>query len=201
MRRSPRRLLSATAVAVVAALATSVSGVLADDRSKRAPRLPAGSIIVKGNVQQKLRLSVADLAAMPNQKTVMVTFNTMNGPRTNTYTGPLLLDVLNRARTRFDPAIKNDKLRHYVTATAGFDNYQALVAWGEFDPSFENKQLLLAVTKNGASLAAAGPELVVPGDAAGGRFVTGVSEVVLDKPDRRRGGGRDDDDDDDRDDD
>jgi len=39
------------------------------------------------------------------------------------------------------------------------------------------------------------PELVVPGDAAGGRFVTGVSEVVLDKPDRRGGGGHDDDDD------
>ena len=31
----------------------------------------------------------------------------------------------------------------------------------------------------------------MPGDAAGGRFVTGVSEVVLDKPDRRGGGGHD----------
>lgn len=201
MGRSRFRLLGLSAITIVSILAVSVTGVLAEDGRKH-PKVPAGSIVVKGNLQTKLVLSVADLAAMPNQQTVTVTFNTASGPRTHTYTGPLLLDVINRAGTRFDPLLKNDKLRHYVSATAGFDGYQALVAWGEFDPSFENKQILLAVTKNGAPLAAEGPELVVPGDKAGGRYVTGVSKVVFDKPGRRGGGhgGDDHDDDDDRDD-
>jgi hypothetical protein len=80
-----------------------------------------------------------------------------------------------------DPAIKNDKLRNYVSVTAS-DAYQALVAYGEIDPSFENKQVLLAVTQDGASLAGEGPRLVVPGDTAGGRYVTGVVQVRIDKP-------------------
>jgi hypothetical protein len=38
------------------------------------------------------------------------------------------------------------------------------------------------VTQGGASLAGQGPRLVVPGDAAGGRDVTGVVNVRIDKP-------------------
>jgi DMSO/TMAO reductase YedYZ molybdopterin-dependent catalytic subunit len=180
------RALASAAIAMVLALAVSVSGVLAHDRGQRSSgALPAGSFAVTGNVQQKLRLSVADLAAMPDQQSVKVTYHAGGGTEDHVFTGPLLLDVLTRALPRFDPAIKNDKLRHYVSVTAS-DAYQALVAYGELDPSFENKQILLAVTQDGASLADHGPRLVVPGDLAGGRYVTGVVRVKLDKP--RRGG-------------
>jgi len=55
----------------------------------------------------------------------------------------LLTDVLARAMPRFAPAIKNDKLRHYVCATAT-GGYQALLAYGEIDSSFGNKKILLA---------------------------------------------------------
>lgn len=185
MRRSRFHSLAVVAIAIVATSAVSVSGVLARDRPDHAPKpLPAGSFVVVGNVEHKLRLSVADLAAMPNQKTVKVSFRSGSGTETHEFTGPLLLDVLARAVPRFDAAIKNDKLRHYVSATAGFDRYQALVAYGELDPSFENKQILLAVSQDDASLADQGPRLVVPGDIAGGRYVTGVSKVRLDKPRR-----------------
>jgi len=43
-------------------------------------------------------------------------------------------------------------------------------------------QILLAVTRNGASLAQDRPPLVVPGDSSGGRCVTGDSRVQLGKP-------------------
>jgi hypothetical protein len=76
--------------------------------------------------------------------------------------------------------IKNDQLRHYVTAT-GSDGYQALVAYGEIDPNFEAKNVLLAITPDGASLADAGPRLVVPGDKRGGRYVSNVVRVRLDR--------------------
>ena len=64
------------------------------------------------------------------------------------------------------------------------DAYQALVAYAELDASFENKPILLAVTQDGASLADQGPRLGVPRDLAGGRYVTGVVKVTLDKPHR-----------------
>jgi hypothetical protein len=180
------RALVIAAIAMVLALAVSVSGVVAHDGGQRSPRaLAAGSFAVTGNVQHKLRLSVADLAAMPDQHSVDVTYHAGSATEHHVFTGPLLLDVLTRAIPHFDPAIKNDKLRHYVSVTAS-DAYQALVAYGELDPSFENKQILLAVTQDGISLADQGPRLVVPGDVAGGRYVTGVVKVKLDKP--RQGG-------------
>jgi DMSO/TMAO reductase YedYZ molybdopterin-dependent catalytic subunit len=184
MRRS--RLAAVALLAILSVLALSVAGVLARERdhgSGHPQPLPAGTFVVTGNVQQKLRLSVADLAAMPNQQTVDVTYRAGGGTEHHVFTGPLLLDVLARAVPQFDPAIKNDKLRHYVSVTAS-DSYQALVAYGELDPIFEGKQVLLATTQDGVSLADQGPRLVVPGDIAGGRYVTGVVKVRIDKPRR-----------------
>ena len=83
-------------------------------------------------------------------------------------------------KPEFDPDIKNDKLRVYVSAT-GTDDYQAIVAWGEFDPDFEAKLILLAVTQDGQSLAAEGLRLVVPGDIRGGRYVSLIDTVRLDR--------------------
>lgn len=181
MRRKRLRPLAIAVTAIVLALAVSVAGVLANTKSPKAGT--AGTFVVNGNVQHKLRLNVSTLAALPNQQTVKVSFRAGGAPEEHTFTGPLLVDVLAKAGPRFDAAIKNDKLRHYVSVTAS-DAYQALVAYGEIDPSFENKKILLAVTQDGVSLADQGPRLVVPGDGAGGRYVTGVVKVNLDKPGR-----------------
>lgn len=179
----PIRLLAVAAMALLSVLAVSVSGVLAHNRPHAQKPPAAGTFVVTGNVQHRLRLSVADLAAMPDQKSVEVDYRAGSGTEHHVFTGPLLLDVLAKAAPAFDPAIKNDKLRHYVSVTAS-DAYQALVAYGEIDPAFENKQILLATTQDGVSLADEGPRLVVPGDVAGGRYVTGVVKVKLNKPHR-----------------
>jgi hypothetical protein len=42
--------------------------------------------------------------------------------------------------------------------------------------------VLLATSEDGRSLATDGPRLVVPGDIAGGRYVTNVVRVFLEKP-------------------
>jgi len=166
-----RRSLFAVGIAAALLAGTGSVGAPADAR----PR--PGRFLVGGDVEQPLKLSVADLAALP-QQTVQVTFQAGSATETHTYTGPLLLDVLNLAAPTFDPAIKNDKLRHFVTVT-GSDGYRVVVAWGEFDPDFEAKPLLLATTEDGASLADVGPRLVVPGDHRGGRYVTNVVNVRL----------------------
>ena len=135
---------------------------------------PAGEFSVTGKVADKLVLSVAELAALPlPSHTVTVTFQSGSSQVTRTFTGPLLDDVLQYARPMFNDKNRNDRLRFYVNAYAGSDGYQAIVAWGEIDPGFENKEVLLAVTEDGVPLDEQGPRLVVPGDIRGGRYVTG----------------------------
>jgi Collagen triple helix repeat (20 copies) len=145
-----------------------------------APPTTPGSVGVVGDVASSLIIDAALLDALP-QHTVNVSFNVGGGaPVPHTFTGPLLLDVLAAAGPRFDPTIKNDRLRHFISVTAS-DGYRALLGYGEIDPAFENKQVLLATTQDG-SPTTGGPRLAVPGDAGGGRYVTGVVQVYLDKP-------------------
>jgi len=72
-----------------------------------------------------------------------------------------VLDVLSRAEPRFDPDVKNDKLRHVVTV-AGSDRYQAAIAWGEIDPDFEGRTVLVAVTEDGRPAADGRPASSCP---------------------------------------
>ncbi len=171
------------AVAVLALTAFTTAGASA---STSAPNLlptiglPPGKVLLIGDVARPQILDVAGLRTLPS-RTITVTFKAGNGTQTHTYVGPLLLDVLNQAGPLFDPTIKNDKLRHYVSVSAT-DGYRALVAYGEIDPGFENKDVLLATSEDGRSLATDGPRLVVPGDISGGRYVSNVNRVFLEKP-------------------
>ncbi|MER7004738.1 molybdopterin-dependent oxidoreductase [Dactylosporangium sp. NPDC000555] len=164
MRFSARRRLTILAAAVLAAVALTAGSASGAPSTGQAPSTARhrAVLVVDGAVAHRLRLNLADLAALP-QQTITVTFQSGAGPQTHTYTGPLLLDVLGQAQPRFDPAVKNDKLRHVVTAT-GSDGYQTAVAWGEFDPDFEHKTILVAVTEDGTPPADGLPRLVAPGD-------------------------------------
>lgn len=183
--------LAALATAVVTGSAPASSAPASSvtlAASASAPHQPAhphrrpGSFVVTGAVTRHLRLDVADLRMLPSQ-TVAVTFRSGSGVERHVYVGPRLFDVLAEAVPRFNPAIKNDKLRFFISVT-GADGYRVLVAYGEIDPDFEAKDVLLATSEDGRSLAADGPRLVVPGDSYGGRYVTNVVRVVLRKPAR-----------------
>ncbi len=182
MNRLRLRPLLAAVVVLILTTFTSASAVA----STSAPSLPAsiglpaGKVLLIGNIEHSRILDVASLRALPS-KTVEVTFRSGSGVERHVYVGPRLVDVLAHARPRFDPAIKNDKLRHFISVSAT-DGYQALVAYGEIDPNFENKDVLLATSEDGRPLDAEGPRLVVPGDIAGGRYVTNVNRVFFAKP-------------------
>ena len=176
MRRIRAFALSAAAVAVAAALSSAAAPTTA-------VALPArhgcsGGALISGNVARPGCASAASLAKLP-QRTITVTFSSDAGPQTHTFSGPLLIDVLNAAKPRFPSTVKNVQLRYAVLATAT-DDYQAAVAWGELDPKFEGKQVLLATTQDGKALAK--PRLAVPGDKAGGRYVSDVVTLRLSRP-------------------
>jgi len=121
-----------------------------------------------------------------------VTFQTSSGPQTVTYKGVLLWDLINdqqaggglKAGTSGENT-KNSFLRLYVLAEAT-DCYGAVVSIGEIDPSFENKQVLVAYAEieNGTVVPLTNVDegfarLVVPGDTAGGRYVSNVRNILI----------------------
>ncbi|MBX9258152.1 hypothetical protein H1Q63_30235 [Desmonostoc muscorum CCALA 125] len=122
---------------------------------------------------------------------ITVSFQTGSGPRTETYYGIPLWELINnpQAAGGLKPGnsgvnTKNSFLRQYVLVDAT-DCYGAVVAIGEIQPNFEGKTVLVAYEKKGSDgkvvpLTDEGfARLVVPGDKAGGRYVSNVRNIVV----------------------
>ncbi|MEH2448476.1 MAG: hypothetical protein V7K18_22690 [Nostoc sp.] len=122
---------------------------------------------------------------------ITVSFQTGSGPRTETYYGVPLWELINNPKaggglkpgnSGLNP--KNSFLRQYVLVEAT-DCYGAVVAIGEIQPNFEAKKVLIAFEKKGSdgkvvSLIDEGfARLVVPGDKAGGRYVSNVRNILI----------------------
>ena len=121
----------------------------------------------------------ADLQALPATN-LTVTYRVNGQPQTHSYTGVLLSTLLTQAKPTFDPQVKNDALRYYVLAR-GSDGYTALISWGELDPGFGNRSVLVAYRQDGQPIS--GKEgalrLIVPGDVKGGRSVSALADIQL----------------------
>jgi DMSO/TMAO reductase YedYZ molybdopterin-dependent catalytic subunit len=141
----------------------------------------SSSLRVSGRIDQPKTYRLADLKALPAH-TVTVSFQGPGGVQTHNFTGALLYDVATAAALHVDADQKNDILR-WTARVHATDNYEVVVAWGEFDPGFEAKQVLLAYADNGQLLTDTGfARLVVPGDKKGGRYVSSVNQVAFNPP-------------------
>lgn len=124
---------------------------------------------------------MAALQALPAVQ-LTATYTAAGSPVTDTYTGVSLWSLLNDAGLITDPTIKNDVLRQYVEAV-GSDGYAAIFSLGEIDPAFGGAQDLVAYADTDGQLGSDGPEgfarMVVPGDAAGGRYVSNLVELEV----------------------
>lgn len=151
------------------AFATSTAAAPSSEKAARS----RDAVVVFGDVRHPQLLTRQRLATYPQQR-ITATFSARGVPTTRTYTGPLLLDVVNGAEPRFETARSNDQLA-FALRIGATDGYRAVVSYGEIDPGFANTPVLLALTEDGVTLER--PRLVVPGDARGGRYVTDVSSV------------------------
>lgn len=136
-----------------------------------------GSVRITGDVVQRRTVTRKDLAALP-QHWQRVTYATSTGTETHTFRGPLLTDVLALAQPAVDPTVKNDILRFAVIATAT-DAYAATISLGEIDPGFGGTEALLALRQDGVALDL--PRLTVPGDLKGGRYVSDVVTLKVER--------------------
>ena len=134
---------------------------------------------VEGAVATPSTFSLASLEAL-KPYTESITYLSGTTPVTDTYTGALLWDVLSSDGIVTNPANKNDLLRRLVTAT-GSDGYQVDFALGELSPSFGNAPILVAYSDTAGQLAGSAgfARIVVPGDIAGGRYVSNLASLTV----------------------
>jgi len=128
---------------------------------------PASSVQVTGMVAHPGPVALAVL----KQVTVTGSFHTMAGQESHHWTGPLLLDVVDRASMTDAPG-KKTHMQHAILAR-GSDGYAVAVAIGEIDSRGEGKQVIVALEQDGKPLPT--PRLVVPNDRA---FARGVRDLV-----------------------
>ncbi len=139
----------------------------------------AQSVRITGAVDQPREWSAADLAREP-ATTETVFLHTGHGAISGSFTGVALWTLLQEAGIKIDPAGKNDIIRHTVTVTGG-DGYSAVLSLGEIDPEFGGDQAIIAYQKDGKPIddPAGFARLVVPGDKAAGRSVSGVVTIEV----------------------
>jgi len=153
-----------------------------------APALPSQGggtttqFALSGSVQTPGVYTLSGLEALP-PTTETVTYLAGGNPVTATFTGVSLWTLLTDAGIVTNPAIKNDILNYYLLAT-GSDGYEAVFSLGELDPMFGGTGAadLVAYAVGGGPLGPDGfARIVVPGDVAGGRYVSNlVSLEVID---------------------
>jgi hypothetical protein len=149
--------------------------ILASTAFAQAPASTA-ALTVGGDVAMPLKLTLADLAAMPRQS---VKIPNPNGGD-YTYEGVSLLEVMKRAGAPNGGALRGNALTSYILAKAS-DGYQVVFTLGEIDPSFGNTPILIADRRDGAPLSGnqGALRLVVPNDHEGARSVRMLESLEL----------------------
>jgi hypothetical protein len=125
----------------------------------------AGALVIQDGPRQTV-LSAARLASLPAE-TKTVTFLAGTSSQTHTETGPTLAEVLRAAHIRAGPGT--------WIAAVGSDGYVATVTPAEAWPG--GRSLLISLDEDGTPLTA--PRLVTDGDIKGGRYVSGVYDLVI----------------------
>ncbi len=136
-------------------------------------------ILLQGGVADP---GIYNLPGLTPVATQTATYTAAGTPVTDTYTGVGLWNLLNDTGGVTVTSAKNDILSKYVVAT-GSDGYQAVYSLGEIDPSFGNQPVMVAYADTSGQLGPHGSDglarIVVPGDQAGGRYVSDLVSLKV----------------------
>ena len=143
------------------------------------------ALIVKGEVKTPLKLTLADLKALPLAQATI-----QERGKGVVYGGVGVDELLRRAGVPGGEASRGDANAVSVVVT-GADGYQAVFALPELSAVATNARVVLAYSRDGAALdAASGPlHLIAPAEKRRGRWVRNVKQLELipgGKPSRPR---------------
>jgi DMSO/TMAO reductase YedYZ molybdopterin-dependent catalytic subunit len=166
-----RKTIGLLGLAVAGAIA-----VMTTAAQTAAPVADTAALVVKGAVKQELRLTAADLKAMPRTK---ATAKDHDGAA-HEFEGVALQAVLAKAGVPQGGDLRGKNMTLCVVAEAG-DGYKAAFSVAETDGDFAGEQIVVVDTVDGKSLGAdQGPlRLVVPGDKRQARWVKMLKGVTV----------------------
>jgi hypothetical protein len=154
-------------------------------------------IRIDGDVNFPASLTPAQIAALPGQQTLNITYlNHLGVAQAHSETGPTLWTALSIAAggIKVPPPTPNEYPEEPAIQTtlyivvAGTDGYQTVVSEAEIDPGFGNAPILLGWAEDGVPLAQVpynssefkGPaQLVVPTDIHGGRYANQICRIKV----------------------
>lgn len=166
-----RRILLAAAVLILANVCS-----LAQQSATKTTTGPA-EIKVGGAVTTPLVLTAADLKGMP-RTTVRV--ENEHAQKAEVYEGVLVRDILKKAGATMGAKLRGPAMATYVLAEAA-DDYRVVFSLTEFDSEFQNSEILLADTVDGAAIPPdQGPfRLVVPHDKRPARWIKMLKSLTV----------------------
>ncbi len=134
-------------------------------------------VAVLGSVADPGIYNLPDLTPVTTET---ATYSAGGTPVSDTFTGITLRSLLDVAGGVDVMDAKNDVLSKFVIAT-GADGYKAAFSLGEIDPKFDAQPVLVAYSDTAGQLGPQGSEglarIVVPGDHAGGRYVSDLVDL------------------------
>lgn len=168
-----------TRILLAAVILTAVAG---SPVQAACPGGVSAAFTVSGAVAKRTVFDLRRLERRFSPAQENVTYFAGNSVVTESFTGVLLWDLLNNPPVSgivTNPSIKNDIL-HKVVIVTGTDCYQSVFGAGEIDPSFGGSQIMVAYATGGQPLGNQGfARIIVPGDKAGGRFVSNIARIEI----------------------
>jgi len=149
----------------------------AQARAASAPVRAGAALTISGDVQKSLSLSFHDLKHLP-RKTIHV--KNEHAGKEEVYEGIPLSVLLKQAGAPQGAQIQGKAMATYVLAE-GSDGYQVLFSLPELDSDFEESEVLVADTLDGAPIPGKlGPlRLVVPHDKRPSRWVRMLQSIQV----------------------
>jgi DMSO/TMAO reductase YedYZ molybdopterin-dependent catalytic subunit len=138
---------------------------------------PIARLAIKGDVEKPLSLTLEDLRQMP-RKTLKVT--NPHDKKEETYEGVLVTELLKRAGVPLGGQLRGAAMATYVQADAA-DGYRVIFSLAELDTDFQDSDVIVADTMNGAPLDdKTGPfRLVAPHDKRPARWVRILQSLTV----------------------
>jgi DMSO/TMAO reductase YedYZ molybdopterin-dependent catalytic subunit len=164
---------------VLAALIVILLGYSAWAQQAAPPKPSSGpaDFKISGAVTTPLDLTAADLKGMP-RKTLHV--DNPHSKKTEVYEGVLVEDLLKKAGVPQGEQLRGQAMATYVLVEAA-DNYRVVFALEEFNSSFQDSEIIVADTMDGAPIPSAlGPfRLVAPHEKRPARWVEMVKSITV----------------------
>jgi DMSO/TMAO reductase YedYZ molybdopterin-dependent catalytic subunit len=167
-----RRILLAVALPLLLALS-----VWAQQAAAPKPSSGPSDFKISGAVTTPLDLTATDLKGMP-RKTLHV--DNAHSKKSEVYEGVLVEDLLQKAGIPQGEQLRGQAMATYVLVEAA-DNYRVVFSLAEFNSSFQDSEIIVADTMDGAPIPGAlGPfRLVAPHEKRPARWVEMVKSLTV----------------------